>query len=179
MSSIQSPTLACEKDQSGFATLKRHLSTRFRVLVENSSGKLLTRIALGALHSGLTRVRFMLAHLASGSYKLLIQALPPDKKPVLGPNPLTLHLDRNGSGDASFFTGRPEGQPALSKLLANQRCVVPTLKGLTLKQARNALKAANCRLGMVTGRAHGRIKNQKPTAGKVTGRGNTVSVTLS
>jgi hypothetical protein len=160
------------------ATLKLHLSTRFRVLVENGFGKPLTRIALGVLHAGLTRVRFRFGHLAPGSYRLLIQALPPDKNPVLGPNPLILHLDRNGSGDASFFTPRPEGQRPLLKLLASQRCVVPTLKGLSLEQARNALKAASCRLGMVTGRANGWVKNQKPMAGKVIGRGSTVSVTL-
>jgi hypothetical protein len=138
----------------------------------------LTRIALGVLHSGLTRVRFRFGHLTPGSYRLLIQALPPDKKPVLGPNPLTLHLDRNGSGNASFFSARPEGERALLKLLASQRCVVPTLKGLSLKQARNALKAASCQLGTVTGPANGRVKNQKPTAGKAIAGGSTVSVTL-
>jgi hypothetical protein len=62
------------------------VSTHFGVLVESGSGKLLKRISLGLLHTGLTRVRFTLGHLKPGTYRPLIQALPPGKKPLLGPN---------------------------------------------------------------------------------------------
>ena len=56
-------------------------------------------------------------------------------------------------------------------------CVVPKLTGETLKTAKKRLKAADCRLGKVTG--HGRkVKKQKPKAGKVLPSGSKVSVKL-
>jgi len=44
------------------------------VLVESGSGKLLKRISLGLLPSGLTQVRSTLGHRKPGTYKLLIRA---------------------------------------------------------------------------------------------------------
>ena len=102
-------------------TVKLHLSTHFRVLVKNHAGKLLERIRLGLLKSGPTRVHFNLGRLAAGTYTLVIQALPPGKKPVLGPNPLTLHLTSQGNGRATFFTPRKTSQSSLLRILSEHR----------------------------------------------------------
>jgi streptogramin lyase len=103
------------------ATLKLHLTTRFRVLVKSTSGRLLKRISLGRLRSGLTRVRFRLRGLGQGTYTLVIEALPAGKKPVLGPNPLTLHLTADGNGTGSFSRPRRASQQALAQILAHYR----------------------------------------------------------
>ena len=61
-------------------------------------------------------------------------------------------------------------------------CVVPKLKGKTVKAARRALVAANCRLGKVkrSGRGRpGRIRAFKPRAGSVLAAGARVSVTVN
>ena len=68
------------------------VSTHFGVLVESGSGKLL-KPRSGACTG--PRVRSTLGHLKPGTYKLAIRALPPGKKRVLGPNPLTLQLGRS------------------------------------------------------------------------------------
>ena len=52
------------------------------------------------------------------------------------------------------------------------KCVVPKLKGLTLKKARAKLKKAHCRAGKVTKKAstkkqQGRVLKQKPKPGKI------------
>jgi hypothetical protein len=59
----------------------------------------------------------------------------------------------------------------------HHHCVVPKLTGETLKTAKKRLKAADCRLGKVTG--HGKkVKKQKPKAGKVLPPRSKVSVKL-
>ena len=59
------------------------------------------------------------------------------------------------------------------------KCVVPKLKGKTLKKARKALKKAHCKLGKITGPKgkKARIKKQKPKAGTVLAAGSKVKVT--
>jgi hypothetical protein len=59
-------------------------------------------------------------------------------------------------------------------------CVVPNLKGKTLKAAKKALKKAGCRLGKVRpeGQTKGKVKRQKPAAGKTLAPGAKVNVRL-
>lgn len=59
-------------------------------------------------------------------------------------------------------------------------CVVPDLKGKTLKAAKKALHAASCKLGTVRpkGQTTGTIKRQKPAAGKTLTPGAKVKVRL-
>ncbi len=55
-----------------------------------------------------------------------------------------------------------------SRRVSAKNCVVPNLKGKTLKAAKKALAAANCTLGKVRpkGQTKGKVKSQNPTAGK-------------
>jgi hypothetical protein len=56
-------------------------------------------------------------------------------------------------------------------------CVVPHLKGKTLKAAKRALKAHSCRLGKVRGKGR-RVKRQRPRAGNTLKPGAKVNVRL-
>ncbi len=59
----------------------------------------------------------------------------------------------------------------------HHHCVVPKLRGETLKTAKKRLKAADCRLGKVSG--HGKkVKKQQPKAGTVRPAGSKVNVKL-
>jgi PASTA domain/IPT/TIG domain len=62
-------------------------------------------------------------------------------------------------------------------------CVVPNLKGKTLKAAKRRARKANCRIGKVKRLAGatdktGRVVKQKPKAGKVKPAGSKIAVTL-
>jgi hypothetical protein len=59
-------------------------------------------------------------------------------------------------------------------------CVVPKLKGKTLRNARKALKQADCQLGRVKpkGQTRGHVKTQSPNAGGVLAPGSKVQVKL-
>jgi PASTA domain len=59
-------------------------------------------------------------------------------------------------------------------------CVVPNLKGETLKAAKKTLRANSCTLGKVTpkGQTTGTVKSQTPSAGKTLAPGSKVSVRL-
>ena len=61
-----------------------------------------------------------------------------------------------------------------------KRCVVPKLKGKTLKKAKKALKKAHCRLGKVHGRhrKHGHVRKQKPKRGRKFPAGHKVNIWL-
>jgi hypothetical protein len=61
------------------------------------------------------------------------------------------------------------------------KCVVPRLKGLTLKKARKALTKSHCKLGKIKGPngRKARIKKQKPKAGTVLKAGSKVKVTTT
>jgi hypothetical protein len=65
-----------------------------------------------------------------------------------------------------------------------RRCVVPRLRGKTLKKAKAALKTAHCSLGKVTRKRNskvkkGRVISQQPTPGTRKGSGFRVTVVLS
>jgi beta-lactam-binding protein with PASTA domain len=61
-------------------------------------------------------------------------------------------------------------------------CVVPSLRGKTLTQAKRLLLRAHCKLGKVTGRSHSNHKlvvvAQKPAANKALPAGAKVSLRL-
>jgi hypothetical protein len=59
-------------------------------------------------------------------------------------------------------------------------CVVPRLKGKSLKNARKALRRADCQLGKVKPKGHttGHVKTQSPKAGRVLAPRSKVQVTL-
>jgi len=61
-------------------------------------------------------------------------------------------------------------------------CVVPKLKGKTIKQARTKLRKAHCKLGKIVHRGHGRpgrIRSTKPKPGSVRAAGTRVSVVVN
>jgi len=65
-----------------------------------------------------------------------------------------------------------------------KQCVVPKLKGKTLKAAKRALKARDCKTGKIThafssAAKKGRVISQKPKAGKRLHSGAKVSLVLS
>ena len=59
-------------------------------------------------------------------------------------------------------------------------CVVPSLKGKTLKLAKKALKAHSCTLGTVSpeGQTTGKVISQNPAAGKTLAPGAKVNIRL-
>jgi hypothetical protein len=68
--------------------------------------------------------------------------------------------------------------------LVQRRCVVPRLKGKTLRQARSALQRSHCRLGVIrharSARVRrGRVLAQRPQAGNRLRGGARVNVTIS
>ena len=88
----------------------------------------------------------------------------------LGPVNVTV-TDIGGTSSGSIYT--------YSNSPKKVRCVVPKLKGKTLKKARKLLKKAHCRLGKVKGRKgkHARIRKQQPKPGTVLNAGSKVRVT--
>jgi beta-lactam-binding protein with PASTA domain len=81
-----------------------------------------------------------------------------------------------GSGPTLFAGGSGSKLPVSAKVVLD--CVVPNLKGKTLKAAKTALKAANCTLGSVQGPRTGKVKSQKPAAGKTLKPGAKVNIKL-
>jgi hypothetical protein len=84
--------------------------------------------------------------------------------------------------------GTPEREHAEHEAQKAQRtittgCVVPSLKGDSLRRARRALRHAHCKLGRVSTdrRAHGALVviRQSPTRGMTVDRGAAVAVTLA
>jgi virginiamycin B lyase len=94
---------------------------------------------------------------------------------TLGPDGALWMNDREGQFFDRFVPGAAVGPTV--------RCVVPKLRGARLKQARNRLQAAHCRLGKVkyqrAGRQkRGRVIHQAPSAGRVLPANSKVSVTV-
>ena len=58
-----------------------------------------------------------------------------------------------------------------------KHCVVPNVKGKTRNTAKKRLRAADCRLGKVTGRGR-KVKNEQPKVGTVLPAGSKVNVKL-
>lgn len=88
------------------------------------------------------------------------------------------------AGDLPPGTNEPFMSGDLARFPVSVRvsedCVVPKLKGKTLRAARTALKHASCALGKVRpkGQTKGRVKRQKPAAGKTLAPGAKVDVWL-
>jgi hypothetical protein len=85
---------------------------------------------------------------------------------------------------ASEHSQSEEASPQAGEAVATaKRCVVPALKGDTLAAARQALRAAHCKLGHVTWppRGHGRhvVRRQGLRAGSKHPAGTAVAVTLA
>jgi hypothetical protein len=127
---------------------------------------------------------------ARNSYSVHIPVKAGD---LLGVYVVTDWFGRLGSG-TDMYTPQPEptvGQtvtvslgpenvsPDESATLALD-CVVPNLKGKTLKAAKKALKANSCTLGQVRpkGQTTGKVKNQSPAAGRTLKPGAKVNVRL-
>jgi hypothetical protein len=76
-------------------------------------------------------------------------------------------------------------QPPTSRPLAGGkqvRCVVPRLRGRTLRNARRVLRRAGCRLGSVKRRSAGRrlrVRRQRPKAGREVVVGHRVNIVLA
>jgi hypothetical protein len=75
----------------------------------------------------------------------------------------------------------PATRPANAPRRSAARCRVPNLRGRTLAAARRALRARNCRIGVVTrvrarGVARGRVLSHRPRAGRVLPTGTRVNV---
>jgi ATP-dependent Clp protease adapter protein ClpS len=102
---------------------------------------------------------------------------------VLSDNVLTAVTRPSSAGTVDVTVRNPGQSPTTAAdrfTFANVvKCVVPKLKGKTLKKARKALKKAHCKLGKVKGPKgkKARIKKQKPKAGKVLKAGSKVKVT--
>jgi hypothetical protein len=79
-------------------------------------------------------------------------------------------------GTTAPFISAPGAKFPISAKVALD-CVVPHLKGKTLKAAKKALKAHSCKLGRVTGKGR-RVKRQRPRAGKTLKPGARVNVRL-
>jgi parallel beta-helix repeat protein len=77
----------------------------------------------------------------------------------------------------------PPPPPPPAALNVARRCVVPNVKGRTLRVARSAIVRAGCRLGTVRSRysrvRKGRVISQSPRAGRGVAVGLRVDVTLS
>jgi PASTA domain-containing protein/List-Bact-rpt repeat protein len=88
--------------------------------------------------------------------------------------------DCSGSGTCTLTMGANHSVAATFKAL----CVVPKLKGKTLKAAKRAIKRAHCAPGKVTNAFSARVKKgrvilQKPKPGKQLIAGSKVKLTLS
>ncbi len=84
------------------------------------------------------------------------------------------NADVQTSGALLGCGGRSGGTPPPPPA---KHCVVPNVKGDTLKKAKKRLKAANCRLGKVQGRGK-KVKTQRPKVGTVLPAGSKVNVKL-
>ena len=94
-----------------------------------------------------------------------------------------------GSGNELSFNADVEYSPPIgpsppiepiSSPLPVEKCVVPNIKGETLKAARKRLKAAKCTLGKVKSKKtkSAKVKKQSPKPGKVLAAGAKISVKL-
>ena len=80
----------------------------------------------------------------------------------------------------SVTTAGGKSAPVAADKFTYTACVVPKLKGKTLRHARKALKRADCRLGKVKpkGQTTGHVKTQSPKPGRVLAPGGKVQVKL-
>jgi hypothetical protein len=80
----------------------------------------------------------------------------------------------------SVTTGGGKSAAVAADKFTYTACVVPKLKGKTLRNARKALKRADCQLGKVKpkGQTTGHVKTQSPKVGRVLAPGSKVQVKL-
>jgi hypothetical protein len=86
-----------------------------------------------------------------------------------------------GAVDVTVTTLAGTNPTARADRFSYEGCVVPKLKGKTLKQAKRAIRNADCKLGKVSGDKKSKVAEvtkQGPKAGKVLVPGAKVSVTL-
>jgi hypothetical protein len=75
-----------------------------------------------------------------------------------------------------IYGGRPLGAPPASHPIG---CLVPRLKGMTLRAAKKELKHAQCRLSKVSGDRGGRVREQTLKPGQLVRTGRRVGVMLA
>jgi Subtilase family/PASTA domain len=136
----------------------------------------------GCADSGFAGTSAAAPHVA-GAAALVKQASPSFDAAELQAFLESRALDLGAPGrDELFGVGKlllgtaPAALPRTAKVV---RCVVPKLRGKTLKQARRALVQASCSLGSIRGRAGGRIVSQSPRGGKRLPAGSKIRVTLA
>jgi hypothetical protein len=85
-----------------------------------------------------------------------------------------------GGVDVSVTTDGGKSATVAGDEFTYTACVVPKLKGKTLRNARKALTRADCQLGKVKpkGQTRGHVKTQSPSAGGVLAPGSKVQVKL-
>jgi Divergent InlB B-repeat domain/PASTA domain len=93
-----------------------------------------------------------------------------------GPSPCALTLTADTTVSASFLA-------ASAPSSARARCLVPKLRGKTLKAAKGALRHAHCALGKVSGPKRGgkalRVRSSSPAAGTALAAGAKVDLRLA
>ena len=91
------------------------------------------------------------------------------------------HRSAPGVVAVSVTTGGGKSAAVAADKFTYTACVVPKLKGKTLRNARKAIKRADCRLGKIKpkGQTTGHIKTQSPKAGRVLAPGSKVQVKLA
>lgn len=104
--------------------------------------------------------------------------------PVVNPNPTTQSGGGTDAGGGSTTTGGNPNEVTPLSGPAAKKCVVPKLIGKTLKQAKKALKKANCKTGKTKKanskkRKKGRIVKQRYKAGTKLAAGAKVPLTIS
>lgn len=89
--------------------------------------------------------------------------------------------DPDLGGDGTFGVPVSGGPATLAPTATPAPCVVPRLKGRSLKASRTKLRKAHCALGAVKGEktATAKVKAQKPDPGRVVVSGGRVNVKLS
>jgi IPT/TIG domain/PASTA domain len=118
-----------------------------------------------------------------GTTAVSFGATPAASFTVLSDNVITAVTRASSAGTVDVTLKNPGQSPTTAAdrftFAKAVKCMVPKLKGKTLKAARKALKKAHCRLGKVKGPKgkKARIKKQKPKPGTVLARGAKVRVT--
>ena len=86
----------------------------------------------------------------------------------------------NCSGTGSCTVPMNAAQSVTATFSLTPHCVVPGLKGKTLKAAKKALLKADCKLGKVKGKKNpsAKVKTQKPKPGTVATVGSKVNITV-
>lgn len=135
----------------------------------------------GSIKGG-TTVRIVGQHLSAMSVSF--GSRPAARFTVNSPTQITAVSPRRsapGVVAVSVTTGGGRSAAVTADKFTYTACVVPKLKGKTLRNARKALKRADCRLGKVKpkGQTGGHVKTQSPKAGRVLAPGSKVRVKLA